>query len=73
MSKIAQLRFEADDACNCHRAARATVDGAPVRITVDGDGYCVTAINDDGAMIAHPEIPDGIAYLSAEDLELLVD
>lgn len=73
MSKITQLRFEADDDCNCHRAARATVDGAPVRITVDGDGYCVTAINDDGAMIAHPEIPDGIVYLPADELELLID
>lgn len=73
MSKINQLRFEAGDACSCHRAATATVDGAPVRIAEDGGGYCVMAINDDGAMIAHPKIPDGIAYLSAEDLELLVD
>lgn len=73
MSKIEQLRFEATDACSCHRAAQTTVDGAPVRITVDGDSYCVTAVNDDGAMVAHPRIPDGLAVMSAAELEALLD
>lgn len=73
MSKIDKLRFEATDACSCHRAAITTVDGAKVRITVDGEDYCVMAINDDGAMITHPRIPDGLIIVSRDDLESLID
>ena len=73
MSKVNQLRFEADDACGCHRAAMATVDGSPVRITVDGDGYCVMVVNDNGTMIAHPKIPDGLMYVLPDELESLID
>ncbi len=73
MSKINQLRFEATDTCSCHRAAITTVDGAKVRVTVDGNDYCVTAINDDGAMIAHPRIQDGLIIVGEADLEALID
>lgn len=73
MSKINQLRFEATDSCSCHRSAYTTVDGKPVRVTEADDGFCVTAINEDGAMITHPKIPEGLLYLSADELELLID
>lgn len=73
MNKIDKLRFEATDACSCHRAALTTVDGASVRVTVSGDDFCITAINDDGAMVAHPRIPDGLLIVSRQDLERLID
>lgn len=73
MSKIDKLRFEATDACSCHRTALTTVDGASVRVTADGDSYCVTAINEDGAMISHPRIPDGLLVIGCDDLESLID
>lgn len=52
MNKIDKLRFEATDACSCHRAALTTVDGA---------------------MVAHPRIPDGLLIVSRQDLERLID
>lgn len=73
MSKIDQLRFEANDSCSCHRSALTTIDGLTVRVTADGEAYCVTAINEDGAMIAHPRMPDGLVIVSEADLEALID
>lgn len=73
MSKAGYLRFSARDACGCHAVAEATVDGAPVRVTMDGGSFCVMAINDDGAMISHPRIPDGLIVVSSVELDSLID